>query len=511
MIYNLTDLLSLEQEARASRIAIIDGNSQLTYGGLCDLAGRYAALLRQVGVHRTDRVVLFLPRSVELVAALFATWSIGAVAVPANDLLKNRQVQYILDHSEATILLTNSTLASSLDNRDLVTKRIIAIDQMEIPSSPLAVDRRPIGTDLAMIIYTSGSTGMPKGIMLSHNNILSGGFIVTDYLGIASDDAIISLLPFSFDYGLNQLITALYAGGRLVIQSSILPADICSTLIREQITGMGCVPILWQQLAGERSPFFKTQFPKLRYVTNTGGPMPEKITRMLRQVHPQAQIYLMFGLTEAFRSTYLHPDQVEIRPTSIGKAIPNVEILTLNQEGNECEPGEVGELVHRGANIALGYWRDPAATAERFRPAPRQQGKGGVPEVVVYSGDYVKKDDQGYLYFVGRKDNMIKSHGMRVSPEEIEHHLLASNLIDHAVAFSILGEENVEGTIITAILPRNSSKFSESEFLKYCQREMPEYMRPKIVWQLEVFPQTSSGKPDRVKIKQTYLASLNKT
>jgi acyl-CoA synthetase (AMP-forming)/AMP-acid ligase II len=270
---------------------------------------------------------------------------------------------------------------------------------------------------------------------------------------------------------------------------------------------MGCVPMLWQQLAGERSPFFDMDFPHLRYVTNTGGRMPEKVTRKLRQVHPHVQIYLMFGLTEAFRSTYLHPDQVEIRPTSIGKAIPNVEILVLNHEGKECSPGEVGELVHRGANIALGYWRDPGATAERFRPAPGQQERGGLPEIVVYSGDHVKRDEQGYLYFVGRKDGMIKSRGMRVSPEEIEAYLFSSNLVDHAVAFSILEEEDAEGTIVAAIVPRNSSTFSEPEFLKYCHREMPEYMRPKVVWQLEVFPQTSSGKPDRVKIKEMYRAS----
>jgi acyl-CoA synthetase (AMP-forming)/AMP-acid ligase II len=215
----------------------------------------------------------------------------------------------------------------------------------------------------------------------------------------------------------------------------------------------------------------------------------------------------MFGLTEAFRSTYLQPDQADIRPTSIGKAIPNVEILVLDEEGKECAPGEVGELVHRGANIALGYWRDPAATAERFRPAPRQQGKGGVPEIVVFSGDYVKSDAQGYLYFVGRKDNMIKSHGMRVSPEEIEAYLFSSNLVEHVVAFSILEEEDAQETIIAAIVPRDSTTFSELEFFKYCRREIPEYMRPIIVWQLGSFPQTSSGKPDRVKIKEMYFDS----
>lgn len=441
MLYTLCDLLTCEKESRESREALVDGQRRITYGALHDLTGRYATLLTEAGVRRNDRVTLFIPRSVELVASLFAVWSLGAVAVIANDVLKSRQVKHIFNHSESSLMLSNKRLFGSLSDAGIESERVILLDDAVIPATVSVPNAKPIGSDLAMIIYTSGSTGLPKGIMLSHANVLSGAFIVSDYLNLTKDDVIISLLPFSFDYGLNQLICALYVGGKLVIQRSVLPADICNTLVREKVTGMGCVPMLWQQLAGARSPFIKTSFPHVRYITNTGGRMPEHVTRLFRRIHPNVLIYLMFGLTESFRSTFLSPDQVDVRPTSIGKPITNVEIHILNSEGEECGPDEPGELVHRGANIALGYWRDPEATARRFRPAPFQQGKGGIPEIAVYSGDYVKRDHEGYIYFIGRNDQMIKSHGMRVSPEEIEDCIYASNLVAHAVAFSVPKED----------------------------------------------------------------------
>ena len=507
MIYNLDDLLRHQTEGRSARTALVDGDRKISYSELLRLTGQHAGLLLDIGIRRFDRVAIFLPRSVEHVAVLFAVWRIGAVAVIINDVLKNRQVQYILDHAQVTALVTDRHLASGLTSAENGTLKIVRIDESELPESPHDPGVRPIGSDLALIIYTSGSTGMPKGIMLSHNNVLSGAFIVSDYLKLTQDDTIISLLPFSFDYGLNQLTTALYVGGCLVIQRSVLPADICNTLVREKVTGMGCVPMLWQQLASERSPFVKNQFPYLRYITNTGGRMPESITRMFRRVHPRVQIFLMFGLTEAFRSTFLPPEQVDVRPTSIGKAIPNVEILVLNERGEECGPGEVGELVHRGANIAMGYWRDGRATAERFRPAPFQQGKEGIPETAVFSGDYVKRDEEGFLYYIGRRDQMMKSHGMRVSPEEIEDCLYASNILAHVVVFAV-SQGDGESTIVAAVVPSDSAGFHTDQIMRFSRKEMPEYLRPSVFWTLKGFPQTSSGKPDRVKIREMYVESL---
>jgi acyl-CoA ligase (AMP-forming) (exosortase A-associated) len=502
MIYTLFDLLFQQRDQRASHNALIDGQRKITYLELIQATEQFAAMLQAQGVRNGDHVAIYLQRSIESVIALFAVWSIGGVAITINDVLKSRQVNYIIGHSEASFLVTDNRLREQLNEIPLDSDRILTFDS-QIFEHQQFTPYRVVGADLALIIYTSGSTGMPKGIMLSHDNLLSGARIVSDYRHLTKNDIIISLLPFSFDYGLNQLLTAFLVGGTLVIQRSVLPADICNTLLRENITGMGAVPMIWQQLAGNRSPFIKTQFPKLRYITNSGGRMPENITKLFRQLHPHTQIYLMFGLTEAFRSTYLPPDQVDVRPGSIGKAIPNVEILVINDRCEPCKPGEEGELIHRGANIAMGYWKDPENTAKRFRPAPFQQDNGGQNEIAVYSGDYVKTDEEGYIYFIGRRDQMIKSHGMRVSPEEIEDCIFASKMVTHVVAFAIPFDD-VKSTIVIAIVPSNPATFSEKELLLYCKMQMPEYLRPDIIWQLDSFPLTSSGKPDRVRLQEMF-------
>jgi acyl-CoA synthetase (AMP-forming)/AMP-acid ligase II len=341
--------------------------------------------------------------------------------------------------------------------------------------------------------------------MVSHNNVLSGATIVADYLDLTEEDRIIGLLPFSFDYGLNQAMTALLVGGTLAIQRSLFPAGICRTLSDQKVTGIAGVPTLWLQLTGSHSPFLKWRFPHLRYVTNSGGRLPESVVRQIRKAHPEVQIFLMYGLTEAFRSTYLSPDQADIKPDSIGKAIPNVEILVIDEEGKPCGPGEVGELVHRGANVTLGYWKDPEATAKAFRPNPLDSNGSG-RETVVFSGDLVKRDAEGYLYFVGRRDQLIKTRGYRVSPEEIETWLFASGMVAQAVAFG-LSEDYVDSRVVVAVVPKEPETFSVQALDDYFKSEMPEYMRPKDIWPLEELPLTSSGKPDRVKIKQLYVES----
>lgn len=500
MMFTLPDLLRVNEQKNPHTVALVDGTVHVEYGELARRVRSFAVVLMNNGVQRGDRVVIYLPRSVESVVAIFAVWQIGAVGVFAADILKGRQVHHILAHSDASLLITNCRLHAGLE---MLPVRCLDVDALEFP--PAETSPSPaIGSDLALLIYTSGSTGMPKGIMLTHANLLSGAYIVAEYLTLQADEVILSLLPFSFDYGLNQLLTAFLVGGTLVIQRSPLPADICSTILREGVTGMAGVPLLWEQLAHPRSPFCRTEFKSLRYITNTGGRMPEVLTKQFRAAHPHVRIFLMFGLTEAFRSTYLPPEEVDNRPGSIGKAIPNVEILVLNEKGEPCGPGEVGELVHRGANIAMGYWRDPESTALRFRPAPLQQAEGGVPEIAVYSGDYVKKDEEGFLYYVGRRDQMIKSHGIRVSPEEIEEYLFSSNLLAHAVVFAI-PTSGVETAIIAAVVPRDPAAFRAEEMVEYCKRAVPEYMRPQQYWTLERLPQTSSGKPDRVKLRETYL------
>ncbi len=507
-MHTLRDLLlSHEHSARA---AVVDGTQRVSYGELLQRVKRLAAALQHRGVRKGDRVAIYLERSVESVASLFAVWFIGGVAVVINDVLKTRQVNYIMQHSEASLLISRRSLLDELKVVELPAGNVLVWDEYREDADRRLVLPLLIGKDLAMLIYTSGSTGLPKGIMVTHDNLLAGAQIVSGYLGINGDDIIISVLPFSFDYGLNQLLDALYNGATLVIQRSLMPADICKTLLDQNVTGLACVPMLWQQLAHERSPFTKTRFPCLRYMTNTGGRMPEHLTRLFRKVHPDVRIYLMYGLTEAFRSTYLPPEEIDRRPTSIGKAIPNNEVLVINEHGAECRPGETGELVHRGSTVSCGYWKDPEETQKRFRVHPFGQAKGGYGETVVYSGDYVKKDEEGFLYFVGRKDQIIKSHGMRVSPEEIEDCIFASQLVRHVVAFAV-ERTDMESDIIAAVVPRDPHHFSPQQLMRFCKSEMPDYLRPAVIWSCDELPQTSTGKPDRLKIREEYLRQEKKT
>jgi acyl-CoA ligase (AMP-forming) (exosortase A-associated) len=501
MVYTVRDVLDRQaSRAPASKAAIVDGAERLTCAELRARACSGGVLLKERGVRKGDRVGVFLRRSADAVAALFATWYAGGVAVVINDSLRTQQVQHILEHSEASCVVTDSAHLPLVPNLPSCG----ALDVEELRLAQGVCSPEPLrGADLALLIYTSGSTGLPKGVMLSHHNLLSGAQIVSDYLHLTDRDVILSILPFSFDYGLNQLLTALLTGGTLVVQRSLFPPDICRAIQREQITGLAGVPTLWQQMTGQQSPFLKTACPTLRYITNSGGRLPEHAVRLIRAAHPHLEIYLMYGLTEAFRSTYLPPDQVDRRPSSMGKAIPNVEILVINEEGRPCRPGEIGELVHRGANISLGYWRDPESTARILRPHPLDECRNGNPELVVYSGDLVTMDEEGYLYFVGRKDKLIKSRGVRVSREEIESCIYASSLVAHAVCFTA-PRADADDEIVVAVIPGDPSRFREEALEEYCRREMPEYMRPRVIWPLDAFPLTTSNKPDRPQIELIY-------
>ncbi len=279
-IYTLYDLLNVACIQRPQSVALVDGKQRISYAELASRVSRFGKLLRTSGVSRGDRVAIFLPRSIESVVALFGAWYAGAVAVVVNDILKTRQVNYILDHAEASLLISDSRLSSSVQRPMLPSSRVILVDQCAMPEDGNDTCAA-IGADLALIIYTSGSTGMPKGIMLSHANLIAGAYITADYLHVTDKDVLISLLPFSFDYGLNQLLTAILVKGSLVLERSVFPADICSTLVREKVTGMAAVPMLWQQLANPRSPFVKRAFPGLRYITNTGGRVPESVVKTL--------------------------------------------------------------------------------------------------------------------------------------------------------------------------------------------------------------------------------------
>ena len=483
--------------AGAEKVAVVDGGQRVSYAELLHRAGSFGVGLRERGVRPGDRVVIFLPRSVEAIVALFGTWFAGGVAVIANDRLRAQQVHHVVAHSEAAAVVADDRQLRSVAEFPCAT--VINVERETfsgaVPHEPRA------GGDLAMLVYTSGSTGLPKGIMLSHDNLLAGARIVSGYLNLDANDVILSVLPFSFDYGLNQLLTSLLAGATLVIQRSMFPNDISRTMLRERVTGLAAVPTLWSQLSGWHSPFLKTAYPDLRYITNSGGRFPEHIVRSIRAAHPHVDIFPMYGLTEAFRSTYLPPGEVARRPSSMGKAIPEVEILVIDDRGAVCAPGEVGELVHCGGTVSMGYWRDADHTAQVFRPHPLRPD---ADERVVFSGDLVKTDADGFLYYVGRKDQQIKSRGVRVSPEEIEKCIHSSAAVSHVVSFAVRREDG-DADIVAAIVPADAAAFREDALNEFCRQAMPEYMQPRVFWTLAEFPLTSSGKPDRREIERQYV------
>jgi acyl-CoA ligase (AMP-forming) (exosortase A-associated) len=368
----------------------------------------------------------------------------------------------------------------------------------QLMSSPgSAKFHRVIDADVVSIFYTSGSTGRPKGVVLSHKNMVAGAKSVSQYLGNVPEDKLLAVLPFSFDYGFSQLSTAFNVGACVVMMDYLLARDVITTAARERVTGLAGVPPLWAQLADLEWPAEVKE--SLRYITNSGGALPVATVQKLRAGLPRTQPFLMYGLTEAFRSTYLPPAELDRRPESMGKAIPNAEILIVRPDGSLCGPGESGELVHRGALVSLGYWNDPAKTAERFKPVPGQNPALVMTEMAVWSGDTVRIDEEGFLYFVGRRDEMIKTSGYRVSPTEVEEVIFATGLVSDAAAVGVahptLGQAIA---IVVAAAPGKSA--DTTALLAACKQQLPAFMVPHHVEWRESLPRNPNGKYDRPRL-----------
>lgn len=482
----------LEHAARSPhQTAIVEGERTYGYEELAARARRVAAQLMQRGVEPGDRVAIYLDKTMAAVVALYGAWLAGGVAVPINEGLRSRQVEHIVRDSGSRVIISEPRKLARLDATATAEADVLEIDDAADDRAWRPLGLMTGGREPAAILYTSGSTGRPKGILLSHANLVAGARIVSRYLEIRPDERILGVLPFSFDYGLNQLLTAIANGATLVLQRSHFPADIYQALGRHAITAMAGVPPLWIQLFAAGSPLAQGAFAHLRYITNSGGAFPSELVARCRRALPQTRLYLMYGLSEAFRSTYLPPDEAERRPTSIGRAIPETEIYVLDDAGHACGPGEVGELVHRGPTVALGYWRDPEATAIRFRECSFAPG-----ERVVFSGDLVRRDEDGFLYFVGRRDQLLKCQGFRVSPDEVEELLYASGLVAEAAVHGV-PDPTSGHAIVADVVPRDRSAFTEAALLAYCRREMPSYMVPRTIRTHAALPRTPSGKLDR--------------
>ena len=516
----LHDLVTRSASASPQAKALAYRSQSVTYMELADSMSRTAGAYLDLGLDRSERVAVYLEKCTETVAAMFGAAASGGVFVPINPLLKPDQVAYILKDCNVRILVTSverlGLLAAVLhDCHDL--RAVIVVGGRAEPVGKLAVvawedaqsgfgkgrPHRVIDTDMAAILYTSGSTGKPKGVVLSHRNMVAGARSVAQYLENHEGDRILSALPLSFDAGFSQLTTAFHVGASVTLINYLLPRDIVNAVERDGITGLTAVPPLWIQLAQLEWP--EAARSSLRYIANTGGKMPKATLDLLRAALPRTLVFLMYGLTESFRSTFLPPSEVDRRPDSIGKAIPNAEVLVVREDGTPCAAGEPGELVHRGALVSLGYWNDPEKTAERFRPAPGQPAGLVMPEIAVWSGDTVRADEEGFLYFVSRRDEMIKTSGYRVSPTEVEEVIYATGLVGEAAALGIphpvLGQ-----AIVVVATARDGVLLDTDDLLKQCRQRLPAFMVPaRLTVREGNLPRNPNGKIDRKLLAQEAL------
>ncbi len=506
--FTVYDLLAKNLTDRADHPALVLGDKALTYGELGRRVDALAAWLLDRGVRRGDRVGIHLRKGFEEVIATFAVARIGGVFVNVNYQWTVHQLRYIIGDCGIRLLVTDTRKARAaaadglVDELDGVLVAGKADDDprvtswADVPEAPSPDVRGPIDVDLAALLYTSGSTGMPKGVMLTHANLVAGARIVARYIGNTAEDRILGLLPMSFDYGLNQLTTMFLVGGTLVLQPVVLAAEIVKTLVGKAVTGMAAVPPTWIQVVRYLQEA-GTDLPALRYVTNSGGKIPAVILEAMPKVFAHARVFLMYGLTEAFRSSFLPPELFEKKMGAIGKAIPNVELYVVDRDSDElCGPNEEGELVHRGSLISRGYWNKPEATVDKFRVC-----KGLVPRIgqekVLYSGDIVRRDDDGILWFVGRADGMIKCSGYRISPTEVEEAIYRYEGAGDVVAF---GDEDEElgQVVLAAVSAAGGGGLDAEDILRFCRENMPSYMVPRRIhlWQ-GAMPRTASGKIDR--------------
>lgn len=480
-------------DSRAEHAALEYGDRSWSFATLLRRAAGAARVVLDHGIHPGDRVVLCARKAPETVAALYGIWIAGGVAVPASAELRAAQLAHIIRHSEAKLVIADAQVLAELRaSAEVLPATIAPLDAFSLDAPPMLNVLLHGGATRAAFLYTSGSTGLPKGIEISHDNLIAGARIVSTYLSITQDERVLSVLPFHFDYGLNQLLTTVRQGATLVLQRSTHPGAILRALNEQRITGLAGVPPLWVQLAGPGSPLETTAFPHLRYITNSGGAFPVDLLERFVATLKHSEIFLMYGLSEAFRSTFLPPSEVARRPTSMGKAIPETEIFVLDEHDRIAEPGTPGQLVHRGPTVALGYYNDVRATERAFRRDPLEPGAA---RKVVYSGDVVRRDDEGFLYFVGRHDQQLKRFGNRVSPEEVEIALQRSGLVELAI---VGGEPDpVAGQAIIAHVVPASTRTTVEALDAYCRATMPRYLWPSRFELHGRFPLTSSGKVDR--------------
>lgn len=498
----------LEESTRnyPDKVALITTRGRYTYREIDEMSNKVAHSLLSEGLKRGDRVAVFMDNSMEAVVSLFGILKAGGVFLMINPTTKSEKLTYILNNCRATALISSQQRPSVITEscNDTPYLRLIYSTGEKTPSGTLQKKTfsmtevfkdgngmqppsRAIDVDLAAIIYTSGSTRFPKGVMMTHYNMVAAATSIIQYLGNEEEDIIFNVLPLSFDYGLYQVLMGFKVGATVILEKTFLyPYKIIETILKEKVTGFPIVPTISAILL-QMEDIKRHNFDHLRYITNTAAALPVSHIHRLREIFPGTKIYSMYGLTECKRVSYLPPDQIAVRPTSVGKGMPNTEVYVVDESGNRVGPGVIGELVVKGANVMCGYWEMPEETAKKLRPGPYPG------EMVLYTGDLFKMDEEGYLYFVARKDDIIKSRGEKVSPKEIEDVLYK---IEGVVEAAVVGiDDEVLGEAIKAfVVLNNGAQITEKEIRKFCSMHLEDFMVPKAVEIRKGLPKTDTGK-----------------
>jgi amino acid adenylation domain-containing protein len=486
------------------KIALIAGDRQLTYDELDTLSTGLAASLVATGTTAGDRVLMVLDNGEEAVVSFFAAWKIGAVPAPLHASIKAEKLSAILDSTEASVVITQGRLRPTVEAA-ILSSRIrpkliitqageadpgaaLRFEDLVLPRSgaaALLIEPLADPEALALLIHTSGSTGRPKGVMLSHGNVLAACDTIAAYLGNTSQDTVLSVLPLSFGYGITQMVTMVMTGGTLVLEKSFaFPRKILERLAEVKATGFPLVPTMAALIAGMKD-LAPGWLPQLRYMTSAAAALPPAISSQIRALFPDAQLFVMYGQTECLRAAYLDPAEIDRRPGSVGTALPGTQAFVVDDDGRLVLPGEVGELVVEGPHVMQGYWKDPLASAGVLAPAP--QGRR------LHTGDLFRMDADGFLYFVSRRDDIIKTRGEKVSPQEVESALYALPGIREAAVSGV--EDPILGQVVRAhVVLKDGVALSERDIIRHCAGLLEDYMVPKGVEFHQALPRTTTGK-----------------
>jgi long-chain acyl-CoA synthetase len=514
--------LSRSAERFPDKEALIFGEERWTYKQIDSASTRLALSLIESGVKRHDRVVVFLGNCTETVIAIYGILKSGGTFVVLEGSMKAPKLNYILRNSGARCVITHTGKSNIVQDALTGIKtschivwvgsqfsipegfngKMFSWDEM-VPNSkhkvdPKSADKLPriIDVDLAALIYTSGSTGEPKGVMSTHHNMVSAARSIIQYICNSEEDIILNVLPLSFDYGLYQILMAFMFGGTVVLESSFLYLHaVLNLIVKEKVTGFPVVPTILAMLLRMKD-VKQYDFSSLHYITNTGAALPVEHIQKFRTLFPNIKIFSMFGLTECKRVGYLDPNLLDDKPGSVGEAMPNCEVFIVDENGNEVPNGEKGELVVRGSNVMQGYWNDPQLTEKMYR-------SGSYPEDRrLYSGDYFKRDGEGFLYFLGRGDDMIKVRGERVSAKEIESTLLKMEGVSEAAVVGV-PDEILGQAVVIFIAPESGIQITQKEVQKFCSQNLESFAMPKCVEILKSLPKTPNGKIDKKQLKES--------